>query len=389
MVVHNYYPLGEPRVQRQAEALVSHGYEVDVICLRYGHEPSADNVGGVTIHRLPVRRDKKRGLPAQLFEYVTFLVLAFFKLTRLHLRRPYHVVQIHNVPDFLVFAALVPKLTGSRLILDLHDLMPEFFAARFQSDPTSLPMQLVQLQERLSCRFADHVITVSEHWRQSLIKRGMSAKKCSVLMNLADPRIFKKPDGALALSPADGQFRLIYHGTITYRYGLDLLLQAVNLVRGEISAIHLSIIGAGEYVDTLRQMVQELKLSEHVHLGEVVPVEQLPPLISAADLGVVPYRSGVFTDELLPTKLMEYAAMGVPAIASRTTAIAAHFDESMVQFFTPGDANELAHCILTLYRDRARLAELGANIQSFNLQYNWASQAAGYVRLVEKLAIRE
>jgi glycosyltransferase involved in cell wall biosynthesis len=292
------------------------------------------------------------------------------------------------LPYFLVIAALVPKLTGFRVILDLHDLMPEFFAARFNSDWTSMPMRLVRLQEQLSCRFADHVITVSEHWRQSLIKRGVPAAKCSVLMNVADHRIFKLQHGAPACSSPDGRFRLIYHGTITHRYGLDLLLQAVELVRAEIPCIDLNIIGAGEYVETLRHMIDDLDLSEHVHISGVVPAEQLPALITAMDLGVVPYRGGTFTDELLPTKLMEYAALGLPTITSRTPAIAAYFDETMVQFFTPGDVQELAQCILSLYRDRDRLADLGANIQKFNQRYSWASQSAGYVRLVNALAGR-
>jgi glycosyltransferase involved in cell wall biosynthesis len=388
MIVHSIYPFDETRVQRQAAALVDRGYEVDVICLRRGDEPRVEKAAGVTVYRLPVRRNKQRSPLAQLFEYMAFLVLAFFVLSGLYRRRRYHVVQIHNLPDFLVFAALIPKVAGSRVILDLHDLMPEFFAARFKSGWSSLPLRLVCWQEQLSCRFADHVITVSDHWRQSLIKRGVPAGKCSVLMNVADHHIFKPQNGARARASTNGRFHLIYHGTITYRYGLDLLLQAVSMVREEIPCIHLSLIGAGEYVETLRRMVLELKLSQHVSIGDVVPADQLPPLIAAADVGVVPYRGGVFTDELLPTKLMEYAALGVPAIASRTAAISAYFDATMVQFFTPGDANELAQCILALYRDRARLADLGTNIQKFNQRYNWASQAAQYTSLVASLAER-
>lgn len=386
MLVHSEYPLGETRVQREAQALVDRGFCVDVICLRQGDEPALGHFAGATVYRLPVRRDKRRGVTAQLLEYMTFLVLAFFKLTALHLRQRYRVVQVHNLPDFLVFAALVPKLTGSRVILDLHDLMPEFFAARFKAERTSLPMRLVLLQERLSCRFADHVITVSEHWRRTLIERGVPASKCSVLMNVADPRIFIRQREVGGRAPAPDRLRLIYHGTITYRYGLDLLLEAVSLARSEVPALEVQIIGAGEYVSTLRQLVWDLGLGDHVCIGETVPAEELPSLIMAADIGVVPYRSDVFTDELLPTKLMEYAAMGVPALTARTTAIASCFDESMVQFFTPGDARELASCIVALHRDRARLARLGVNIQKFNERYNWTSLSGEYARLVATLA---
>ncbi len=74
---------------------------------------------------------------------------------------------MHNLPDFLVFSALPTKLRGVPVILDLHDLMPEFFAGRFGSGRAAAWIgRLVRLQERVSCRFADHVITVSEHWRR-------------------------------------------------------------------------------------------------------------------------------------------------------------------------------------------------------------------------------
>ena len=65
-------------------------------------------------------------------------------------------------------------------------LIPEFLMRRLHQDTNSLPMRLVRPQERLSCRFADHVVTVSEHWCQALIQRGLPAYKCSVTMNVAD-----------------------------------------------------------------------------------------------------------------------------------------------------------------------------------------------------------
>jgi glycosyltransferase involved in cell wall biosynthesis len=387
MVVFAHYPHSETRVQREAEALVDHGYEVDVICLRARGEAVVDIHYNVTIYRLPIARVKGKTLTAQLLDYIAFFVLALLKLTKLSLQRRYDVVQVHNLPDFLVFAALIPKLTGSRVILDLHDLMPEFYQGRFGQASNNSLMRLILLQESLSCRFADHVITVSEHWRQALIKRGVLPEKCSVVMNLADPRIFH-PLSAKDAPPKDNShFRLFYHGTLPERYGLDLVLQAMNRVRHQIPEIHLTLIGSGEHLKTLKRMADDLNLKEnHVQFRSNVPAEQLPPLIAAADVGVVPYRDDVFTDSLLPTKLMEYVVMGLPSIVARTSAISAYFDETMVQFFTPGDVEDLARCILRLYSDRKRLAQLAQGIREFDRRYNWPTQRAEYVRLVGQLA---
>jgi len=386
MVVHNSYPFAETRVQREANALVDHGLEVDVICLHHQDEPAFETVDGVNVYRLPMRRRKGSGAGTQLVEYLVFFTLAFVRLTALYWQKRYEVIQVHNLPDFLVFVTLVPKLAGARVILDLHDLMPEFYQARFSGGPDSFPVRLIRWQEKWACLFANHVITVTELWRQTLIERGVPPEKCTVVMNLADDQFFHVPLEQRTTSQNNERFHLIYHGTLAQRYGLDLLLQALDLARREIPEIHLTVHGRGEYLGSLLRLADELNLGNHVSFStRFVPTAELPSLIAAADLGVVPYRRDIFTDGILPTKLMEYALLGMPVIVARTPGISAYFDEAMVQFFTAEDVQELADCIQTLYHHRSRLGELARNIQKFNERYNWASQKAEYVNLVKGL----
>jgi len=386
MVVHNHYPRGETRVQREAEALVRHGYEVDLLCLRGKTEIATEVCNGVRVIRLPVRYRNYGWVGGKFLEYLRFLLLAMVKLAQLHLQRPYGTVQLHNLPDFLVFAAWVPRLSGAGVILDLHDLMPEFYRARFTGDGNSLPVRLLYLQEKLACRFADHVITVSEHWRRDLIERGVPAHKCSVVMNVADDNVFRPLRDGRPRWPDDSDLRMIYHGTLVDRYGLDVAIRAVDQVRDDCPNIHLTILGRGSHVPTLARLIQELDLGQHVVLREEIrPVEELPAIIGAADIGIVPYRDDVFTDALLPTKLMEYAALGLPAIAARTTAIEACFSGTMVEFFEPGDVDDLARCIRLLYNDSERLAELREGSEKFNQRYSWPRISAEYVALVDRL----
>jgi len=385
--------VGETRVQREAEALVNHGYEVDVVCARIPGEAAVDHHRGVRIYReeyhFPVRLAKKGGLADDFLAYLRFFVMVAIRLTRLHKQHPYDTIQVHNLPDFLVFSALFPKLGGVPVILDLHDLMPEFYAGRFGHDGTPLLARLIRWQERLACGFADHVITVSEHWRQALIKRGVPAHKCSVVMNVADENIFHLPEGGRPHLPNNSEFRLIYHGAVVRRYGLDLAIQAIYQVRNDILNIHLTILGTGDHIDTLMQMVQELDLGNHVTIYRGIrPAEELPEIIRTADVGIVPYRNDIFTDGLLPTKLMEYAALGLPAIAARTTAIEAYFGDTMVELFEPGNVDDLARCIRRLYENPERLAKLAQGSERFNQRYNWARIGAEYVALVERLGSR-
>ena len=388
MVVFSVYPLGETRVQREAETLVRNGYEVDVICFRLPGESAVDCYQGVTVYReeirIPVTLSKISALGKRFYAYLQFFLSAAIRVTRLHLQNHYGTIQVHNLPDFLVFCTLVPKLLGIPILLDLHDLMPEFYAGRF-GQRSSFTLQLIQIQERLACRFADHVITVSEHWRQALIKRGVPADKCSVIMNVPDNQLFYTLNSNNPRAQTRQEFQLVYHGSMHERYGLDLAVQAIDRVRHEIPEVHLSLIGDGPFLPVLKAMVSDLDLNEYIHFEPLRLAEELPGIIRSCDLGIVPYRSDIFTDGLLPTKLMEYAALGIPAIAARTTAIREYFSGANVELFEPGNVEDLARCIMSLYHDPERMANLARGSQNFNQRYNWAKIGDAYVALVSKL----
>jgi glycosyltransferase involved in cell wall biosynthesis len=242
----------------------------------------------------------------------------------------------------------------------------------------------VLFQERLSCRFADHVITVSEHWRQSLIQRGVPEEKCSVVMNVADDSIFQYSGSFLLPREDQKSFRLIYHGAMVERYGLDLILRAINLIKHEIPGIHLTLIGYGDFLPQMKSLVKNLDLDQNVTFVDSILAEELPQAIKSCHVGVVPYRNDVFTDGLLPTKLLEYAALGMPAIASRTTTIDSYFSDANVEFCEPENVEDLARCIRLLYHDSDRLTELAKRSQNFNQRYNWKNTSQMYVNQVNQ-----
>ena len=386
MIVHAHYPLGEPRVEREAQALINGGYEVDVLCLRSDKELAFEVIDGVNIYRLPVRRDKRRGRAAQLLEYLAFFMHVFLRLLTLYPRRKYKTLQVHNLPDFLVFSTLIPKLAGARVILDLHDLMPEFLAGTSNRSMDSLPVRILKFQEWISCRFADRVITVTELWRQTLIERGVPAHKVSVVMNVANSQIFKN-EAVKHESNGDQRFRLIYHGTLSQHYGIDLILQAVARLKEDIPQLHLTIHGRGEYLQNLQDLAKELRLNGQVTFStNLLPMAELPSFISQAHLGIVAYRRDVFTDGILPTKLMEYTALHVPVIAARTPAIEAYFDENMVHYFPAEDVNALCDAITYVHTHRERLEQLSTESNRFNEKYTWENIAKEYLQLVDQLS---
>ena len=130
MIVHSYYD-EDPRVRREAEALVARGRSVDVYGLRRPGDPAEGWLEGVRVKRLDVQRHQGAGFLVYLLEYLSFFIRATLAVTIAHPRRHYALVQVHSLPDFLVFAALPLKLVGVPVILDLHEAMTELFAMRF------------------------------------------------------------------------------------------------------------------------------------------------------------------------------------------------------------------------------------------------------------------
>jgi glycosyltransferase involved in cell wall biosynthesis len=238
----------------------------------------------------------------------------------------------------------------------------------------------------MSCRYATHIITVSEHWRQALISRGVPESKCSVVMNVADTSIFHPRESQALRMNNSHSFRLIYHGSMVKRYGIDLAIQSVNQLRNETPGIHLSLIGQGDFLPDILELISSLNLHDQVTIQKKCLAEDLPDLILACDLGIVPYRNDVFTDGLLPTKLMEYAALGLPVVASRTTAIQTHFSGMNVEFFEPGSVDDLVRVIRLLQHQPDRIMELKRGCQNFNERFDWTKISAEYVGLVDSLS---
>jgi glycosyltransferase involved in cell wall biosynthesis len=386
MVVDNTWP--DFRVERESRALLAAGWEVDVVCLGEPGEPGIEQADGLTLHRLPVRRRRGEGIRSQLVEYLAFLARAFVAVVRLDRSRRYTGVQVHNVPDFLVFAGLGPRLRGARLILDLHDLMPEFFASRTGGSLGHPLVRLVRLQERLSCALADRVITVTDLWRDTLVSRGVPEDKVRVVMNLPDPGLIPRlePDAERTEPPAP--VTVLYHGTLTRRYGIDIAMRALAEVRRKRD-LRFVVHGRGEALPELQALATELGLDEQVEFStRFMPTGELPTLLGRAHIGVITYRRDVFTDGILPTKLLEYSALGIPTVVGRTPVIERYFPDDAVRYVDGSEVADVARGIRELVDDSDLRATLSRRAREIAARHTWQQEAATYVRLVEDLARR-
>jgi glycosyltransferase involved in cell wall biosynthesis len=346
IVTHSHYP-DDPRAVKHATALHEAGFEVIVLALRRAGEAKRETLGGVDVRRLPLEH-KRGGGARYLFEYFGIFALSFWELTWLSLARRPFAVQVNNPPDFLIFAAVVPKMLGARLILDMHEPMPELYASIRGLDAHAFPVRALRAIEGLATRFADRVVTVSEICRKTFAARGTAAEKITVVKNVCDLELFdprRHVTAAASGATANGVQRVIYHGTLVGRYGVDLLVRAFARVRDRFPAARLEIFGRGETMEELAALARELGVADRVHFGGQVALSSIPAKIAAADVGVVPNRKDIFMDLVLPTKLFEYIAMEKPVVVARTAAVIDHFGAQDLYLFEPGDVDALARTL--------------------------------------------
>jgi len=382
-MVRQHYVPQDTRVLREVEALAKHGHEVDLICVQKAGQPAFERIGPVTIRRLPVARTTKGGAGRYILQYGRFFARAAFLVSALHRRRRYDVIQVNSLPDALVFAAAVPKLVGARVLLDLQECMPEFFATKFGTDMRHPAVRVIAALEQLSIRFADRVITPTGQLRDTFIARGADAAKISVVMDGADEDVFHPLTGT---SPDPDTFTLVSHGTVEERYGLDIVIAAVAMLRDEIPAIRLKIYGDGSDLPRLHALAAELGVTDLVYFSDgFVPFDELVHGIATADVGVVAMKRDCFRDLTLAGKMFDFIAMRIPVTVSRTRSVVETFPPGCFEVFNSDDAVDLAAAIRRLYLDPQRRAELVTAATAATEPYRWSNQREQYLGVMENL----
>jgi len=385
MVAYTFYE-ADNRVRRYAEALAKRGDEVDAIALRSEGQPDFEIIRGVHVYRIQKRlRDEKSP-----FSYLRKLLLFFFRsmwfLTVHGGRQRYDIIHVHSVPDFEVFATLVPKILGTPIILDIHDVVPEFYASKFKVGERSLTFRILLLIEKLSTAYSDKVIISNHIWKDKLIRRSVSPEKCIAIINYPDLSIFRQRPKPLT---NDGTFLMCYPGTLNQHQGLDVAIRAMTILKDKVPNLRFLIIGDGPDREKLKTMVRQECLEDRVTIQGCVPIETIADTMATVDLGVVPKRKDSFGNEAFSTKIMEFMAMGVPVVASNTLIDQHYFNDDLVQFFESGSAEDLATKLVGLVNDSKKRKVLCAQASKFIAENNWDVKKNEYLDLVDGLVPRQ
>jgi len=351
-VAYTYYPF-DVRVHKEVTAIRAAGHEVDVIVMQDFGEPREELIDGTIVHRIPIEI-VRGGVARYIFQYALFLLLVSVLLLRLQFRRRFAIVHVHSLPDFQVFCAIPEKAFGARVVLDLHEAMPEILAARLNLAPEHYLVRAAKALEWVSCAIADGVLVVNESIRDLLQERGVETSKMSVVMNSPDLSSLT----AATENPRAPTEKIVYAGGINSERDLHSLVRA----SAKLQATHPHELvfygsGLGTYQGFLSQIAASLGLTGRFRLAGRIPTDQVHSLILQSAVGPVTYERNSLTLLAVPNKIFEYAAARVPIVAADLPAIRRVFGDAAL-YYNPGNPEDLASKIARVFEDTHTAAAL-------------------------------
>lgn len=387
MLTHSVYAR-DIRVRRYSEYLAEDGHLVDIVCLHSEDKGPQSTHPNIKVYPLPFSRTRREGIRLLMNWAVTATMMAAIS-TVLEIRHHYDIVHVHNMPDFLVFCPFLTRLRGSPVILNIHDPQPELARSKLGLGPDHYSIKLQLLIEKASIAFSSHVITSTRVFKDRLVERGTPGGKISVILNAPDPKVFKPKLKPIPSPTEKNRFVILYVGTVAFRYGLSVAVEALSHLRNTIPGVKLvvytKIVQEGKALEACVQLARELGVSDLFEVNPPIPLEKMPGLMRSADIGIYPAFKDCHMNDALSLKVPEMATVGLPIVATRLAVLEDIFGEDSIAFVPPGDPAALANKIIELYRNPELRRNLAANALKKVAVLDWPSQYRIYWGILHRL----
>jgi glycosyltransferase involved in cell wall biosynthesis len=387
IVVENLPVPLDRHVWQQALSLREAGWDVSVICPATRLWPKRrERLEGIEIYRhgLPVEGNSVFGHVA---EYATALFHEFRLLLTIWNTKGFDVVHVCNPPDLLFMLALPFKLRGVKLVFDHHDLAPELFEA---IHGRGFIHKILLFLERMSFRSADVVLSSNQAFKRLALDRGGVREACTFVVRTVPEVKHVRRVTADRIARAGASVVVGYLGIIGRQDGLDHLLQAVRIAldKHEGPDFRLIIIGDGPALSEIKDLAEELGLSDAVVFRGYLMGDDLAAQMSDFDIGMIPDPKNSFNDKLSMNKVFEYSAMAIPIAAYALNGTVEMLGGTAV--YAPTDDPEgLATAMRLLINDPELRRVQGAAAKKLaDSTFRWDVEAASLLAAYESLPER-
>ena len=381
-VTFSEYP-NDQRIRRYVSALIETGYRVIVLCIRDEHNKESEYGEKLIIKRLGV--SKKRGsYSSRTLEYASFFFKSVFYTTLFFFKYRIRVFHVNTFPDFAAFTPAIPKLFGAKILLDLHELTPEAMMMRENYNEDKFIIKFLKFIEKMSILISDELITIHDIAGEILSERNK--RKFTYIINGIDENEFTK------LKKLPNQyFDIIYIGTINPNLNLGLVIDALELLRKQVSAeefdkIRFLIYGKGPELDNILEKAKQKGLEKKVIYKGVVSYKKMLEELRYASVTIYPPKRNIYTEICYPIKLTEFINLNIPVIATKYRTLNYFYPDDCIFYINPENLQEVVNKIMLVYRNPGEVKIKTNNALEAYKKVSWKNvMKKRYLDLIEKM----
>lgn len=374
LILAQYFPPdfggASTRAYNAARGLVLQGCSVTVIT-SYPHYPqgiipteyrrklySRENMDGVRIIRTPIPAIPHSSNLRRILLHLSFMCSS---LLGLFLVRKLDVIIAMNPNLFSVFPAFLYSLFfRKKIIRNVDDLWPEVFYD-LGIIRNTLARRILDAISSLSYRIPVTIVPVSNGYTSILTtKYNIPLERIAVIEHGVDVAKFSSSPKDL---PKNARKVVLYSGAITKGYDFEVVVKAAKLVNDK--NIHFIIRGTGDAAGEVKDLIAKHNVRNIELRVGVLPKDELISLLRSADIFLLPMSPAGIIDEGLPTKILEYQAIGRPIVCISDGEAARFIKSSNTGIVTSRDPKVLAETVATLAENEELASRLGENASAY------------------------
>ena len=286
-------------------------------------------------------------------------------------------------------ACVVASLRRRPLLLEVRDLWPDF-AIDMGVLRNPLLIRLSRWLEQILYRHATHLVVNSPAYRESLIGKGVSPDKISLISNGVDAAMFDPAARGEQVRNQLGlekNFIVTYAGALGIANDIDTILRAADRLRREETGIHFLIVGDGKERKRLQEQARGMSLENATFTGPQ-PKQRMKDFLAASNACVATLQDIPMFRTTYPNKVFDYMAAGRPTILAIDGVIRDVVERAQGEIFVaPGNDLELANAARKLFHDRHLCERMGASAHCYVIEhFNREDHAQAFLELVVQIA---
>ncbi len=369
MVLDEEFP-PDPRVLNEAGSLIEAGHEVSLFCLDYANKPEYETISRIQVHRYKMPK-VVYSISALAYTFPFYRWYLQKQLKNFFRKIDFDVVHVHDMRIAKTVLKVLKKNSKPK-ILDLHENRPEIMkhyehVRQFPGNLLISPKQWKKWEKRLALMY-DYLVVVTREAKDYLVSSySIPEEKIIVFPNTVHSSFYTDYSiNEAIINRLIKHFVIFYLGDTGRRRGLETAIKALVTLKDSIPDVLLVIAGKSKYDFQLKNLTDNLGLTEHVSFEGYQDMKNVPSYILASNICISPLHRNLHHDTTYANKIFQYMSFGVPVVVSDCTA-----QKNVVEQAGAGlihraeDEADFADKVLELHNNPEKLKQLGEKGKQF------------------------